>query len=89
MNVHLTPQLERMVREKVESGLYDSESEVVCEALRLMEQKDSRREEKLEELRQEIRKGIESGESTPWDLEAFKKECRARRDARRTSAQEA
>ena len=35
MNVNLTPQLEDMVRKKVASGLYNSASEVVREALRL------------------------------------------------------
>ena len=37
MNVNLTPQLEELVRSKVASGLYTSVSEVVREALRLME----------------------------------------------------
>jgi len=36
MNVSLTPDLERFVREKVDSGLYSSASEVVREALRLL-----------------------------------------------------
>ncbi len=36
MNVSLTPDLERFVREKVDSGLYNSASEVVREALRLL-----------------------------------------------------
>ena len=34
MNVSLTPELERIVREKVESGLYNNASEVIREALR-------------------------------------------------------
>ena len=41
MNVNLTPQLEAMVRRKVESGLYNNASEVGREALRLMEERDS------------------------------------------------
>jgi antitoxin ParD1/3/4 len=36
MNVSITPDLERFVRDKVESGLYNSASEVVREALRLL-----------------------------------------------------
>ena len=40
MNVSLTPRLETMVREKVESGLYNNASEVVREALRSMEERD-------------------------------------------------
>jgi antitoxin ParD1/3/4 len=40
IDVSLTPQLEEMVRQKVSSGLYSSVSEVVCEALRLMDAQD-------------------------------------------------
>ncbi|KAF0096674.1 MAG: hypothetical protein FD128_2546, partial [Hyphomonadaceae bacterium] len=42
MNINLTPKLEEMVREKVKSGLYNNASEVVREALRLMEANDRR-----------------------------------------------
>ena len=42
MNVSLTPQLEQMIREKVESGLYTSASEVVREALRLLNENEQR-----------------------------------------------
>jgi antitoxin ParD1/3/4 len=34
MNISLTPELERAVKEKVESGMYNNSSEVVREALR-------------------------------------------------------
>jgi antitoxin ParD1/3/4 len=40
INVSLTPQLEEMVRQKVAGGLYNSVSEVVREALRLMDAQD-------------------------------------------------
>jgi antitoxin ParD1/3/4 len=53
MNVSLTPQLEQLVREKVESGRYNNASEVVREGLRLIEQRD----QKLDWLRAEIKKG--------------------------------
>jgi antitoxin ParD1/3/4 len=69
MNINLTPQLEDMVRRKVASGLYASASEVVREALRLMEEQDRLRAAKLEQLRQDIREGLNSGEATPWDPE--------------------
>jgi len=35
MHISLTPELERIVRDKVESGLYNNASEVVRDALRL------------------------------------------------------
>jgi antitoxin ParD1/3/4 len=47
MNVSLTPELEQLVNDKVRSGLYQTASEVVREALRLLKQRDDevRREE--------------------------------------------
>lgn len=63
MNVSLTPELERIVDQKVKSGLYNSASEVVREGLRLLQQRDEMREAKLSALRAEIQKGID-------DLEA-------------------
>jgi antitoxin ParD1/3/4 len=45
MNVSLTPELERLVNEKVESGLYQTASEVVREALRLLKERDQAREQ--------------------------------------------
>ena len=47
MNVSLTPKLEQLVNDKVRSGLYQTASEVVREALRLLKQRDdeARREE--------------------------------------------
>ena len=40
MNVSLTPELEALVNEKVRSGFYQTASEVVREALRLLKQRD-------------------------------------------------
>jgi antitoxin ParD1/3/4 len=40
MNVSLTPELEDLVDEKVRSGFYQTASEVVREALRLLKQRD-------------------------------------------------
>jgi len=57
MNVHLTPELEQLVQSKVKSGRYNSASEVVREALRLLEQRD----EVFTLRKAEIRKQIEEG----------------------------
>ncbi len=68
MHVSLTPRLEELVRDKVKSGLYNSSSEVVREALRLMEDRDRVREMRLEDLRKEVQIGIDQadrGELTP------------------------
>jgi antitoxin ParD1/3/4 len=82
MNVNLTLELEEMVRRKVASGMYNSASEVVREALRLMEQQDQVRAVRLEQLRADIRKGLDSGPGGPWDAEALKRQARARRSAK-------
>ena len=47
MNVSLTPQLEELVQKKVASGLYNSASEVIREALRLLEEQDRLRAMRL------------------------------------------
>lgn len=54
MNVSLTPELERFVQEKVHSGRYTSASEVVREALRLLEEQEKVRATQLTEFRAEI-----------------------------------
>lgn len=54
MNVSLTPELERLVNDKVESGLYQTASEVVREALRLLKQRDEAREQ----LRADVQAGF-------------------------------
>ena len=43
MNVSLTPELEKLINEKVDSGLYQTASEVVREALRLLKERDQER----------------------------------------------
>lgn len=78
MNISLNPHFEELVKSKVESGLYNSASEVMREALRLLEERDQLRELRLEELKREIQKGIDSGESTPLDMEAIKARGRKR-----------
>lgn len=76
MNVSLSPQLEAMVKAKVASGRYTSASEVVREALRLMERQDQLRELQLEQLRHEIQNGLTSGEPMAWKPEAIKDDGR-------------
>ena len=89
MNVNLTPQLEDMVKKKVASGLYNSASEVVREALRLMAEQDRIRAVRLDQLRQDIHAGLNSGEPTPWDPEEIKRAGRQRSADRVNGSQEA
>jgi len=69
VNVSLTSELEKYVSEKVASGLYHSASEVIREGLRLLKDQDALREIRLNELRQQIQAGINSGESEPLNIE--------------------
>jgi antitoxin ParD1/3/4 len=62
MNISLTPELEQFVAQKVESGLYQTASEVVREGLRLLRERDDLHQRKLEELRKEIAIGIEQAD---------------------------
>ncbi len=56
MNVNLTPELEQLVHSKVKTGRYNSASEVVREALRLMEERDIRKDE----IRRRIAQSLDS-----------------------------
>jgi len=84
MNISLTPQLESLVKSKVESGLYGSASEVMRDALRLLEERDRRQSLRVEELRAEIKKGLDSGEPTPLDVGAVKSRGRKRLEAQQS-----
>ena len=53
MNISLTPELERFVAAKVESGLYNNASEVIREGLRLLKEHD--------DIRMKWREQIERG----------------------------
>lgn len=60
MNVSLTSELERFVSAKVESGRYNSASEVVREALRLLEEHDQARAAQLTGFNQELGRRLET-----------------------------
>jgi antitoxin ParD1/3/4 len=84
MNISLTPRLEEMIREKIASGSYSSASEVVREALRLLELEDQLRSLKLQRLREDIREGMESGPAKSFDHNKLKQAARQKRFSKRT-----
>ena len=90
MNVHLTPQLETLVQNKVKTGRYNSASEVVREALRLFEERDRIRELQIQQLRKKINKGwasLERGEGMDGEefFKALAREERALARKRKTA----
>ncbi len=74
MNVSLTRELEEFVNAKVASGRYNSASEVVREALRLLEEHDRARSAQLEQFNQELGRRLASLDRSehvdPRDLRA-------------------
>jgi antitoxin ParD1/3/4 len=81
MNVSLTRELEKLVDEKVKSGLYHTASEVIREGLRLLEERDRLYQVRLEALRRDVRVGLEQlerGEGRPLATANLK--SRLRRD---------
>jgi antitoxin ParD1/3/4 len=76
MNISLTPELEKLVADRVASGRYASASEVVREGLRMLADFEEAKQQRLEQLRREIQKGLDSGPSVPLDMERIKAEAR-------------
>ena len=58
---------EQFISQQVETGRYASASELVREALRLLETRERLREFEIEEYREKIRAGMQSGSSIPAD----------------------
>jgi len=85
MNISLTSELENFVARKVESGLYQTASEVIRDGLRLLRERDELRQQNLEELRRAIAIGIDQadqGKVAPLNeetLERVKARSRQRR----------
>ena len=78
MNISLTTALKELVKEKVDSGLYNNSSEVVREALRLMELRDRRDAAKLESLKTAAVAGFEAldrGDVSTKNLDQIAKEA--------------
>ena len=58
MNVSLTAELETVVNQKVQSGMYNSASEVIREGLRLLVEQDRLKQTRLEEIRHSVMLGV-------------------------------
>jgi antitoxin ParD1/3/4 len=79
MSVTLTPQIEAMIRERVESGQYDNADDVMREALRLLEER-----EKLDHLRSLLAVGLEQlqrGEGIEFTAERAEEIRRSAKEA--------
>jgi antitoxin ParD1/3/4 len=86
-NIALTPHFDRFVQKKIDSGRYQSASEVVRDSLRLMEEHEQDRQKALSDVREKIRIGyaqLQAGRT--HDADDVLEEIRAMsKKARRTA----
>jgi antitoxin ParD1/3/4 len=59
-NINLTEHFDRFVERQVSSGRYSNASEIVRDALRLLEEQEQEREAKLKALRQAAKEGFDT-----------------------------
>ena len=62
LNISLTPELDAFLQQRVKSGRYQTSSEVVREALRLLERQENERKEALQELKDKLERGATQAE---------------------------
>lgn len=62
VNVSITPELDAFLRSRVKSGRYQTTSEVVREALRLLERREQEREAALLQLKAKLKRGAAQAE---------------------------
>jgi len=85
-NIALTPHFDEFVRSKIESGRYQSASEVVRDGLRLLEERDEQRQHSLGRVRQDIEAGWQQSEvgdmvNGPAVFAEIRKMSRSKREA--------
>ena len=62
VNISLTPELGAFLQSRVKSGRYQTTSEVVREALRLLQQQEKEREQRLRQLKVKLQRGASQAE---------------------------
>lgn len=62
MNISLTPELEKIVQDKVKSGLYGNASEVIRAGLRLLVEEEQLKQSRFDQLVKDIKIGLEQAE---------------------------
>jgi antitoxin ParD1/3/4 len=59
MNIYLKPEQEQFIQEQLKTGRYNTADEVIAEAFRLLKERETINQRRLEELRQKIASGTE------------------------------
>ena len=68
VNVSLTPELGAFLQSRVKSGRYQTTSEVVREALRLLQYQEKEREEGLKQLKAKLQRGAAEADRRAHDV---------------------
>jgi antitoxin ParD1/3/4 len=76
VNISITPELDAFLQNRVKSGRYQTTSEVVREALRLLERQAKERDDALRQLKTKLRKGAAQAERGELDGDEVFKELR-------------
>ena len=67
MEINLPPEAAAIINRKIEAGLYSSPTEVIVQALELLDGRSDSDEAKLAKLRQAIQEGLDSGPPVPGE----------------------
>ena len=81
MNVSLTPKLEKFVKAQVKSGDFNNASEVVREALRLLQERKAAHRARLKQLREALVAGERSGFAEDFSWEGLNADLDAEAEA--------
>lgn len=71
LSITLPSEMASMVRDKVLSGVYSSNSEVIRDALRLLQEQDLLKAQKLAVLKEKLERSINDGGSALDEEEVF------------------
>lgn len=78
VTVSLSAELAEFVASKVASGEFASQSDVLAEALKLLQQRDAHSAPSLKSLQDAWKSGLENGDFQSLDFSALKAEVRTR-----------
>ena len=82
MQINIAP-FDDFIHRKVASGQYASPSEVVCEALRILDYHERLSSAQFDQLREDVEVGLASGVATDWNPEDIKREGRSKSQTRK------
>ena len=88
-SIVLPPDLVSFVQSQVQSGQFDTEAEVIREALYLLQKSSVGRKERLDQIRAQIQVGLDEldrDEGQPWNKEEVWSEVRRRLDERQAES---